>query len=806
MDTTPKTLMIDEIFAPERILRLGFQNREVQVDIARDIDKALCAALPAPEDVTIRQGLHKSEVWKKYQSACGFIQASPGTGKSLAALCALLRHHKRTGRRVALSTFTRALQRQILTDGDLERAQALTGITVNVAVRMGRANFISQERVEWYDALLRKEGATTDSWNEFVAWVRSWNAQTDPLETTFMAWRDSHEALPEVHGEEVAEDLLALPYRAKRAPKNNEPEEEDLEARDSEETSAPEVPEEDFEDPDAAYYAQHAAAAQTADLVITNHATVFLHGEGNGSLLGAIDAIIFDEADRLPDAALSLYTHRLRPELLLSRCERRTGRKATQKMKDIGAQISSLMRAIGEDMRWQNVTPRDLAARAPDRFQEMGDLLRKFRLRGCRQEASGLSLVRKAFRSDTPEMTDIVYIGFSPMRRYPSFCVDPDPQEIRNRLGDLITRLEPATRLVGAVPSPAESKDEDDDEIDRLTSKPLFPHAVYMSASLANLIMGEPMARVHYEYGVGPAAVVVSERHEPAVFGSMTFVLPDPRIPKPFQDRDKNDKEAKVVYHTAWLDYISAAINHDKDRRKLVLTPSFNEVRELLARRGVAVDPNGLDEHSIDLDGVRYHLPGDPGHKIARSITNPDVRAIVTPSLWEGANLVIRDTQGQARIWMEDLVITRFSTPPQESEYVLDLLRYHLMRKGKKIRTIEEADNIIRNIRDAKSLRKLLQAVGRGIRGPNDAIRIWLLDTRLKEDESWLDYVREALDARGEELPKPPSHISSAHRYWRRAIPERFQAAVDQADMFLYTGTLLEWSEISAVTLEDLYS
>ena len=49
----------------------------------------------------------------KRRSASGFIEASPGTGKSLAALCALLRHHKRTGRRVALSTFTRALQRSI---------------------------------------------------------------------------------------------------------------------------------------------------------------------------------------------------------------------------------------------------------------------------------------------------------------------------------------------------------------------------------------------------------------------------------------------------------------------------------------------------------------------------------------------------------------------------------------------------------------------------------------------------------------------------------------------------------------------
>lgn len=812
MDTTPKILTIDEIFAPERVLRLGLQNRDVQVAIARDIDKALCAAPPPPEKITIRQGLRKNEVRHKYQSACGFVQASPGTGKSLAGLCALLRHHKRTGRRVAISTYTKALQRQILTDGDLERAQALTGVTVRVAVRMGRANFISQERVEWYDALLRKEGATTDSWNVFVAWVRSWDSRTDPMDTTFMAWRDSHETLPEAReGEEVAEELLALPYRAKRSSKRDD-QEEDLEAGDSvEETAVPEMPEEeDFEDPDAAYYAQHAAAAQTADLVITNHATVFLHSEGRGDLLGPIDAIIFDEADRLPDAARSLYTHRLRPDLLLSRCERRTGRKATQKMKDIGTQIIDLMRAVGEDTQWQNVTPRDLADRWPDRFQEMGDLLRKFRLRGCRQETSGLKMVRKAFRDGAPDLSDIVYLGFSPMRRYPSFCVDPDPLDVRNMLGNLVTRWEPIPSQKGAVPSSdlADKTDEEDDETSSAPS-PLFPHVVYMSASLADLVAGDPMARIHHEYGVGSAAVMVSERHEPAVFGSMTFVLPDPRIPKPFQDRDKSNPKAPVAYHAKWLDYINAAIDHDPSRKMLVLAPSFNEVRELLVRRGVAVDPHSLDERSVDLDGVRYHLPGDPGHQIARSITNPDVRVIVTPSLWEGVNLVVRDATGKAvRLWMDDLVITRFPVPPSESEHVLDMLRYHIMRMrpGKKARTIEEADNILRNARGAKALRKLLQAEGRGIRGPHDHIRVWLLDTRLKEDDVWLDYVREALDARGEELPKPPTHIGPAHRYWRRTIPERFQAAVDQAAMFAHDGAMLEWSEISALTLEDLYA
>jgi ATP-dependent DNA helicase DinG len=811
MNTKSATGMtVDEVFRHDHLQSLGFNRREIQVTIANDIDRVLRADPPAPEEVTIRRGPHQGEVWHKRQSACGFVQSGPGTGKTLAGLCALLLEHQRTGERVAISTYTRTLQRQILTDGDLERAQALTGVTVRAAVRVGRANFISRERVESYDALVRKEGATTHSWDEFVGWVRSWTPDTDPMETTFLAWRDNHETLPIIRDEEVAEELFSLTYHAKRAdsPDDTAPDRQgSLDLGEDDEDSEPEVDaSEDSADLDAMYYTKHAVAAQNADLVITNHTTVLLHGQSGGELLNDIGSIIFDEADRLPDAARSLYTHRLRPDLLLKRCERRTGRKTSRKLREIADQIAAVMQAIGEDCRWRDITPREIATSMPDRFAELSALLKRFRLRGCRAETDGLTSVRKAFRDTGPNLSDIVYVGFSPVRRFPAFCVDPDPQDVSDLLGRLVTRLAPIVPTSEATDAPdmAETEtDDDDDDETRDRSGPLFKHAVYVSASLANLASPQPMAGIHYEYGVDPAAVIVSERREPPIFGTMQFVLPDPRVPKPFQERDKNDPSAPVPHSPEWLDYICAVIDHDKSRRMLVLTPSFLEVVALLGRRGIPVENEGADSWSIDHDGVRYHLPMDPGHQIARSITDPAVRVIVTPSLWEGANLVLPGTDGHAKIWMDDLVITRIPLAPQESEFVLERLRAHLMRGGKKARTADEADNIIRNVRYAKALRKLLQGIGRGIRDPHHGTRVWLPDPRIRlpnegDKRGWLDYVREALDERGEELTLIDKRKKGlAHKSWRRAVPERFQAAIDESAIFLRDGTLLEWSVIS---------
>ena len=803
---------IQDLFSVDRLRPLGMQRREVQCDIAQDLETILQAPLPPAKTVTTRDGQKTRQ-----QAACGLVQAAPGTGKTVAALVAAIRHCHRTGERVAISTYTRALQRQILNDGDIERAKALTGQEVAVAVRVGRANFISRSRVEAYDALFRQEGVDNAFWREFVSWVRSWTPRTLPLDTTFMAWRDQFESLPEVDGHNLTEDMLSIGQESTKggAPEDDPDEKQaDLEGLVPEDDAIADARQQeklapaDEDKKDLFYYRHHAEYAKECDIVITNHATIALHAQSRGAILGNIEAVIFDETDRLPDAIRSLYSHRMRPHLLLNTCERRRGRRVPKRQRQIASAIDVCLQEIGEIFDRRDVTPARLKESAPAHWQRLADLLDAFRVRGCSSDLRGLRLVKEAFKeSGRKSGSGIVYLSFSPIRKYPALCVDPDPVDVRNLLARLITSFTPvdAQQSPAANVAPADpdvAAEVADEEIEDLPFAG-FRHAAYISASLVNPIDRDPMAHVHHEYGIDTASLVKASQHEPPVFGSMRFVLSDPSVKKPFLDRDKDaDGEGQqgLPYNPAWLDYIRRAIDHDPKRRKLVLTPSFLDVRELLARRGVSLS-DGETSRSVILDGVLYHLPGDPSHQVATHVRRDDVRAIITPSLWEGANLVVDRDDGRRIVWMQDLIITRLPVPPSPPDIVQNrMVRAILANPKKTIRTREYALGLLLRQRATQSLRKLLQGIGRGVRGPDDAIRIWLLDPRLELPAAWAERVQEALydqDA-SDTLTLPLDRQSfPAHKHWINVIPRRFQSQIEQSAFFAQSGRLWTWADIT---------
>lgn len=806
---------IQELFSPDRLRPLGMQRREVQCNIAQDLETILQAPLPKAKIVTTRDGKKTRQ-----QAACGLVQAAPGTGKSAAALVAGLRHAHSTGERVAISTYTRALQRQILNDGDIERAKALTGHhEMTVAVRVGRANFVSRSRVEAYEALFRREGVSdTPQWREFVTWVRSWTPETAPLDTTFMAWHDRYESLPVVDGHTITEDMLSIGQDSAKAPGalEDDPDErqadleglvpEDVaiaEARQQEQLAPAQEDEEDL-----FYYKAHAREAQMCDVVITNHATIALHAQSRGMILGNIGAVIFDEADRLPDAIRSLYSHRMRPHLLLNTCERRRGQRVPKRQRQIASAIDVCLQEIGEIFDRRDVTPARLKESAPTHWQRLADLLAAFRVKGCASDLRGLRLVKEAFKeSGRPGASGIVYLSFSPIRKYPALCVDPDPVDVRHLLARLITSFAqvgtqeppPADAVTAEAGVAAEVADEVIEDLPFAG----FRHAAYISASLANPIDRDPMAYVHHEYGIDTASLVKASQHEPPVFGSMRFVLPDPSVKKPFLKRDKDaddEEDQGLPYNPAWLDYIQRAIDQSPERRKLVLTPSFSDVRALLTRRGIDL-PEGEALPSQVLDGVLYHLPGDPGHQLANRIRrDADIRAIVTPSLWEGANLVIDRSHGRFTVWMDDLIITRLPTPPRPPEFVENrMIRAILANPKKTVKTREHAIGLLIRQRATQALRKLLQGIGRGIRGSDDVILVWLLDPRLELPVAWVEAVREGLYDQGvsDTLALSDERASPAHRYWMNAIPSRFQSQIRQAAFFPQNGRLWTWTAIT---------
>lgn len=729
-------MKIKSIFSRESFRAHGLQFRLEQALVAADVERVLNASSPAVQVVPVKRPDGstdtKGEPHRIARAATGFIEAGTGTGKTLAYLVPAMLHQANMGGRggrVVISTFTRALQRQIMSGDDVSRAMALTGCSPRIAVRMGRANFIAPSRVFSYAARLEDENKSDPSWDAFVDWVRSWDGRDDvpPLDKTFQAWEEMWGEMPSLNGVMLSQETFRI------ADHN------------------------DDEDPDSEPYRAHAEASRNADIVITNHATMLLNSRNPEHILGPVHACIFDEADRLPDAAASLMTHRLRPSMLLSRMARRADAVVPDALRALSDAIEDVMCGIGELNNFENVTPAQLAREFPKHFTELSELMDRFRPALNAHDAASLDVVRASFDKDAQKSdSHVAYISFSPMRRLPALCVDPvNPTKF---VEGLFRAFEP-----DALP---------------------VSRAVFLSATLANFAVKQEMANIHKDFGVAPDTIIVREQREPKRFGRMSFVLPDPRMSPPFEKFDE-DGVSGLRYSQDWVQYVVRAMDADKDRRKLVLTPSFAEVEELLKARA----PDEKIGKSVLVDGVLFHMPSDPAHTIARRLAQNDtIRAVVTPSMWEGVNLVF-----DGKLWVEDLLVTRQAIAPMAKplkERMILMLR-HLPHIGSE----DRAQMVLHSRSASNALRKLRQGIGRGIRGPEDQVRVWLLDPRLTPDKNWLSRIANAMDETdptlGDELVNAESLSSHpAMKKWAHAIPERFENALADAAMFLKEGDL----------------
>ena len=199
-------------------------------------------------------------------------QAAPGTGKTIAllapvmALAALQQRHGVRTHRVALSTSTNHLTRQIL-ETDAPRVngalEALGYPVISVATRAGRRQFIDHDRVERALARLdgREEGADGRSLEALGAFA------------TFAEAEEHGVFLPPG----LRADALCVTARSSASA--------------------------------AAVFAESRQAARAADVVLTNHALVLTDCRLGGRVLGAAGApetMLFDEADALPEVARSV--------------------------------------------------------------------------------------------------------------------------------------------------------------------------------------------------------------------------------------------------------------------------------------------------------------------------------------------------------------------------------------------------------------------------------------------------------------------------------------------------------------------
>lgn len=732
------------ILNPVTLARLALAPRAVQEHVARDVTTVLEAPALAARKV---RGRRDGKPYMLTRARTGFIDAGTGTGKTLAYLVPLLRYVAQ-GHRACVSTFTRALQRQILQGDDLAHALVLAGVTadISVAIRMGRRNFVDRGRVLELHAL---RSGDTPEWQSFVDWVKGWDDRTDPLDTTFQTWQERGDgALP------------ALPGRSRPL----------VEADIALDAGADETR--------AFWYAAHAQAAREADLVITNHATLLLHRHFD--LLGQMDAVVIDEADRLEDAARSLNTHRVSSVRLL-RSVRRQGGKVSDKSARAAAEIERILLDIGESTGYQDLDLESAMLAEPQRVDALRAAYADFKLpKTCLREYHLVRRIRE-FLDGFSDPDAVFYFSWSPVHRYP--VIAADPVDVRDAIGRIGTRFQVVDTELGK--DAKASVVDIDQEMDEGAPSTGIAAVIYTSATLGFLSSPDPMRQVHMGYGVDADTVVLANSYEPLRFGAMTFVLPDNRVTGPFVriPDPKHSGRFLNAYTDAWLAYVRAALSVEPERRKLVLTPAFADVRAL-ADMG-------------ELDGVLFHPDDVSGQELRRRLSDPAVRAVVTPSWWEGVNLHV-----DGRLWMDDVLLTRLPIPPYGE--ILEDRMIESMVKKRGFKSLSEAAGFLYLQRAERAIKKVRQAVGRGIRSEDDQVRVWLLDPRVTPSDGtaarWYMHLAQKVPENDlwewheayHERRKPAKNPHLAIQHFGRAIPKRFQAALGRASFFTRDGEIID--------------
>lgn len=221
-------------------------------------------------------------------------------------------------------------------------------------------------------------------------------------------------------------------------------------------------------------------------------------------------------------------------------------------------------------------------------------------------------------------------------------------------------------------------------------------------------------------------------------FGEMTFALADRSVPKPFDE----DRERTLAFDDYAAGVLRAAMA--EGGRVLALAPSFADVDEI-ARR---------------VEGVIAHRRGERLAAHLEAFRSSANGVLVTPAAWAGTDL-----PGL----LDHVAILRIPFPPPEAGRA-GLLRRLLESRG---HDGANADGILfgRNRREA--VRRLAQGLGRGIRGPEDRVRLWIADPRFPLPDT---LVRDERSLLGQGL-------AARHRYLADAIPRRFVDAYEYAEI-----------------------
>lgn len=613
--------------------------------------------------------------------AVSILEAETGTGKSLGYLVPLLGWAALYRKRVAVSTFTVALQLQLLEDeGDLALAQEavtrlLGGTYLKASARFGMRNYLAASRAL---ALLNEQLDL---------------GKDDPLAHEFRRWLIAS-------GPKLAHDWIS---RHERFPFGFAMGEMALNGTDS--------------GADLAEYRHHVVSTLNCDVLVCNHATLVMYLLGRLDT-GPLSAVVADEADRLRDAAEGVLAQSASLDRLRS-----MARKAREKSVDDKLQknAQSLIQHI--EHTWSLLAAfrrgqeplRILDTRDTTAIATLALLRRRFSAfaRSVRQLELDKTLGadwREAFETAFDRLDALgdytkkdddapakLAITWSPVKGYPSFeVVTTNAGRI---VGNLIRDSKKSTRrATGAL--------------------------VLTSATFVN---GHPDKLLHEARGLGifddNCRVIATQRFSPSRFGQMRFVLARVNAPLAYVKSTNDDDDRLCEENPEWERYVGGMISAaaESGGRILALHGSYRDserVFEVLSQNPVLA-PRLL----------RTTSSGDLA-EMTRQFRRIDGAILLTAAGWEGLNL-----PGL----VNELVITRLPFVPPDNLASLALEQI-LLQRGK---TPSEARGTAFAVSRSKVIRKFRQGLGRGIRREQDSVRVWIADPRFQTSRGFKEAVPE---------------------------------------------------------------
>lgn len=696
---------IDQILGAGGLLtQSGMAHSKIQEEYARRVGSGFCR--------------YDAENQK---ASLNILEAGTGTGKTIGYLVPLLLFAAQTGERVAISTHTRHLQKQIVSEDAqlvLGWVQQITGKTLTVSRRVGMSNFFSTARcIELLDDLDAGKDRSLKPAITMLLDMIEWSRQ------------------PETSGliDDYIEDrgLQSFPIGISADSISLTPKSPDTEKE---------------------KYVAAAASSKDADVLVINHTLLIINALRWTSLLDDVDKrpislLVCDEADTLPNVAEQVAV----ADLVLYRLKRVMDTYAeiikkpalSEKTNTLYQQVQEFY-TPGIDMK--KIDAGDAISEAVKDLKKyitplMSDINKRRNTDGNLYEndieTPTLEFIDAAnaiieFHQALSESDNTAIVSWSPVRIYPSLRVS------RATPGRILRRMW-SSQIAWEIHTSEENEE--------IVKRSYLRAALFTSASLS--VPGRDTVEQFDEFASSIGIIRHRNIHntqtnlyksfEPSNFGTLSFVLADPGTSVP-SVRTNEDEEERIS-SPEWLDYCAMMIRtaHSQGGRCFVLTLSYR-------------DTAAISERLHDLPDLIAQVPGQSLRLVlAQYIDNPRA-CLITPTAWEGVNL-----PGL----IQHLVITRIPFTPVDALKRAQLM-LHLHAKGF---SDDKIESILHNENLSATRKKLKQGFGRAIRSKTDKATIWIADPRFPMPER----LNNSLD----EFLMPQRRIT-VHKGMIHCIPRRF--------------------------------